>query len=737
MISSDVRKAGPYTANGATTVFPFTFKVFEAEDVQVVLTVDGVETVATTGFVTTLNGSQDTSPGGTVTFTVAPASGLVTLTSAIMATQPMQITNGGGFFPRVLNDSADRQTILIQQLKERVDRTLAAPISSDEPIDGLVIPPADERAGKILTFDVSGRLIAGDSSTGPGDGGLRTDLAVDGGPLVAVTAPGVGAVAEDLATFVSRTVWAEQYGAVGVSMAEFNALSSPAQVALATANSAAILRAVVALRREAVTLTTDGLTPSVPITAYASGELNFGGKTFPFLPDTLNFTQELGLIFKGQGSRKTNNSVRGQTTLLIIGNGSYGIRVMGNGARGMVIQDMDICYEGNSFTGYILDNFSSPGFIVTRSHIGTNGITGGTRYQTAAGMLRATYDEFINLIDVAFDGGVDGILFDNTRQPPIGSNEFGGSGTRLESVVFYDFTGTMIKSDGVRNRKKLKIDHVTFNPIAVDCSRAIDLNNVDALSIEAYFTPSTSSKATNGWMRIVNCTGSIRDSEYLGQCAVGSVSGNLTITNNTFASDAGITLAGGIITAYGNEFSQGTLADPVGYSIPAPSLQLTFTLGPDIFKAGMGRSYDVSADDADLEGRIIYSATQDASTNRFRNMSARVAIEAVDSKAFSVSATTYTVLPWDTGRVVNLTSPTGCTVTLPAVANTLGCKFRFMANTGQIIVIQGPAGTLYVGGGAAKTSMTSGAGDYGVFAQIENRAGVYNNTARIGSFTFA
>jgi len=37
-ISSEVRKAGPYDGNDVTTSFPFSFKVFSADDVVVVLT---------------------------------------------------------------------------------------------------------------------------------------------------------------------------------------------------------------------------------------------------------------------------------------------------------------------------------------------------------------------------------------------------------------------------------------------------------------------------------------------------------------------------------------------------------------------------------------------------------------------------------------------------------------------------------------------------------------------------
>lgn len=181
MISSTIRKAGPYAGDGTSTVFPFAFKVFSVSDVVVVKTsTTGVESTLPTGFTTVLNTDQDAGPGGTVALTVPLAIGeRLTITSQVAATQPMQLTNGGGFFPRVLNDSADRLTILVQQIAERVSRTLAAPISSDEPLNGLLVPSASARAGKVLAFDATGAVVPINSAGIP-DGGLRTDLAQNG-----------------------------------------------------------------------------------------------------------------------------------------------------------------------------------------------------------------------------------------------------------------------------------------------------------------------------------------------------------------------------------------------------------------------------------------------------------------------------------------------------------------------------------------------------------------------------
>lgn len=172
MISSPNRKAGPFAGDGSTSVFPFSFKVFKTTDVSVVYTdASGTEMTLANGYTVSLNASQDTAPGGTVTVNSAPSVGTkITLTSAVPAVQPMQLTNGGGFFPRVLNDSADRHTILIQQLYERMARTISLPISDGQ---NFSLPGAAGRlGGKVLGFDrTTGALAVTGSDQFKGDPG--------------------------------------------------------------------------------------------------------------------------------------------------------------------------------------------------------------------------------------------------------------------------------------------------------------------------------------------------------------------------------------------------------------------------------------------------------------------------------------------------------------------------------------------------------------------------------------
>lgn len=128
-ISSAVRTAGPFIGNGATQIFPFTFKVYSRSDLLVAQTVTatGVETIKTldADYTVFLNVNQDTNPGGLITMVVAPPAGTtLAATSNIALVQSLDLTNQGGFYPKVINDALDRIVINIQQLAGKIGQGL-------------------------------------------------------------------------------------------------------------------------------------------------------------------------------------------------------------------------------------------------------------------------------------------------------------------------------------------------------------------------------------------------------------------------------------------------------------------------------------------------------------------------------------------------------------------------------------------------------------------------------------
>lgn len=157
-ISSTTRKTALFIGDGSTTVYPFTFKVQAANDIAVYRLVSGVETLVGSGYTVTLNSNQNTSPGGTITWTTAPTSlQRFVITTTAPATQPLNIQNQSSFDPSQVMEALDRVSIQAQQLKERVDRALVMPITDQLAGDLLT---ATARASKALGFDSAGRPIA-------------------------------------------------------------------------------------------------------------------------------------------------------------------------------------------------------------------------------------------------------------------------------------------------------------------------------------------------------------------------------------------------------------------------------------------------------------------------------------------------------------------------------------------------------------------------------------------------
>lgn len=134
-ISSQTRKAGPFIGNDVTVDLPFGFKVFSADDMYIVRLNDATEVetelAINTDYTVTLNSEQNTDPGGVIHLVAPLASGFrVVVSSRVGYLQPADITNQGGFYPRVVTAALDRLTILCQQLKEEVDRSAKLPITS-------------------------------------------------------------------------------------------------------------------------------------------------------------------------------------------------------------------------------------------------------------------------------------------------------------------------------------------------------------------------------------------------------------------------------------------------------------------------------------------------------------------------------------------------------------------------------------------------------------------------------
>jgi len=199
-ISGILRTAGPYIGNNTTTVFGFTFKVFATDQLVVVKlnTSTSVETTLTliTDYTVTLNGNQNSNPGGSVTLPAVLATGYnLTLTSSVANLQPTDLTNQGGFYPEVITDALDRATIQIQQMSDDVTRSIKAPLSDDPLTMDMTLPVVADRINKILAFGATGMptAVAQSPSSITGNTSIVGTLGVTGATTLSSTLGVIGA----------------------------------------------------------------------------------------------------------------------------------------------------------------------------------------------------------------------------------------------------------------------------------------------------------------------------------------------------------------------------------------------------------------------------------------------------------------------------------------------------------------------------------------------------------------
>ncbi len=198
-VPATARRAGPFNGNGVTTSFPFTFKVFAAADLAVVVADDdGIETapVLNSGYSVTLNGDQDASPGGSVTYPLSgaplPVGSTLTIAGAIPYDQTLDLPGGGAFSPRAIENALDRTTQQIQQLDEELGRALTLPLSAAGADTQLPVPVAnnvigwDAAAQALVNYapsDLATVVVAGTSYTDVFDGtGAQVDFPLTANP---------------------------------------------------------------------------------------------------------------------------------------------------------------------------------------------------------------------------------------------------------------------------------------------------------------------------------------------------------------------------------------------------------------------------------------------------------------------------------------------------------------------------------------------------------------------------
>jgi hypothetical protein len=288
-ISSETRKAGPFNGNGATTAFPFTFKCFTTSDLSVIYTTAlSVEStlVLDSDYTVSLNGDQNANPGGSVTYSLLATGEKLTVIGDLPYTQETDIQNAGGFYPEVFENALDKLTMLTQQIKEEVDRSVKVDVSSATTPDALL----DELAGDVVAAAASATAAA------------ASELAATNSE----TAAGVSAAA----ALVSETNAAASEAAVADTVAALAASSGASLIGTIQSGTGAVARTAQAEFRDTVKLIQYGADPTgvadsstALINAMAalpaSGGTIYAGRGDFLISANVPFTKKINLIGEG------------------------------------------------------------------------------------------------------------------------------------------------------------------------------------------------------------------------------------------------------------------------------------------------------------------------------------------------------------------------------------------------------------------------------------------------------
>ena len=549
------------------------------------------------------------------------------------------------------------------------------------------------------------------------------DLADDtGAGLVGVIASGTGAVA--------RTQ--QEKNRDVVSILDFGGVMNNA--AASATNKTALINAVQSLRANPTVVQKEIDDPAT-ITAYSTGVVEFPPGQFFCDPEIL-FEQDMGITLRGAGPRGYQNAVPGPSAIIFVGGCStYGIKLDGYGARNFRAEGISLLYRDNTFTGDVFDHYSSPGTTFSNCSFGTAGLTAPTRYQTARSLIRSTYDEFLSCINCSFDGAELGWWSDHGR----GTFGFGGRDTIFLNCNFYDFAVEAVLIPATRTRSTVKFIETIINPIQVSPERGMNISNVDGLSLDTCsFSGSTTHFATTEWLTVDNCTGQIVSCAAGEGPKAGTIYLNGSIIGGRWACDDGLTLTGGAVVAYGNEFSVTDAVGAAGFKIIASS-PMEAVLGPDLFKAGVLASYRFT-DAANLAAVVNYGASMDASTSKIiHDLSSRIIVKSVAEQRINVTAASYAVSAWDIGKTFIMSGGAAQDdVVLPSISTTPPGEFRFIKSSTQSLTIKSSgAGQLYSGVGVVGQNLAvTTAANQGQSVTLLCRPGIgWFVTSMVGAWT--
>ena len=153
MTVSNTTSRNQYTATSGQTVFPYTFKIFDKDDIVVIQ--EGVTLTEGTDYTVSGVGVDG---GGNVTLTTGATSGeIVTIYLDMSLTRTTDYQTSGDFLAADVNNDFDRLWLAAQQNSSDLTSSIRKPAEDLDSLD-MELPNAASRANKYLSFNGVGGL---------------------------------------------------------------------------------------------------------------------------------------------------------------------------------------------------------------------------------------------------------------------------------------------------------------------------------------------------------------------------------------------------------------------------------------------------------------------------------------------------------------------------------------------------------------------------------------------------
>lgn len=161
MAINDSGTRNQYTASASQAIFPYTFEIFNKNDIKVQQKVNltGVTTTLTEGTHYTVSGVDNDAGGNVTLVTPAALNDVITLSRDMALERLTDFQNSGDFLAAEVNKENDREWAAIQQVDNKADLAIR-PTINDTILNStnteLAAPSV--RAGKALGFTTTGAL---------------------------------------------------------------------------------------------------------------------------------------------------------------------------------------------------------------------------------------------------------------------------------------------------------------------------------------------------------------------------------------------------------------------------------------------------------------------------------------------------------------------------------------------------------------------------------------------------